>query len=88
MPDDGRTVHLFSQDDVRVQDAARRLVRLYKVTYQRGTEKLTFVRSGATPCKARAAAYVALEQTLVKDHHPKDGWRLVAQIDVSHLVVV
>ena len=46
MPDDGRSVHLFSQDDVHVSDAARRIVRLYKVTYQRGTEKLTFVRSG------------------------------------------
>jgi hypothetical protein len=65
-----------------------RPLRIYRLTFVRGADKLDIVRSGVTPCRARAAAYVALERRLVDEHKPRDGWRLAAQADVTHLATV
>jgi hypothetical protein len=63
-----------------------RPIRLYRHTFGRQDARLEVVRSGCTPCQARAAAFRALEQQLVKDQLPKQGWRLLGQVDVTHLV--
>lgn len=71
-----------------------RPIRLYKHTFIRGSllqdhpEKLEFVRSGNTPCRAKAAAFVALETHLKQAHDARTGWWLAAQVDVTHLAVV
>lgn len=63
-----------------------RPIRLYQHTFTReGSPKLDIVRSGCTPCQARAAAFLALERKLVEDHLPRGGWRLTTQKDVTHL---
>ena len=71
-----------------------RPIRLYKHVFVRGSlmqdhpEKLEFVRSGNTPCRAKAAAFVALEEKLKQDQRPRTGWWLAAQVDVTHLAVL
>jgi hypothetical protein len=65
-----------------------RPIRLYRHTFGRKDERLDFVRSGCTPCQARAQAFLALEQKLSQDSLPRQGWRLLAQVDVTHLVTM
>jgi hypothetical protein len=73
---------------LRALHKAGRPIRLYKHTFERDTVKLVFVRSGATPCRAKAAAFLALEQKLQQDQLPRTGWQLTAQVDVTHLATV
>lgn len=66
-----------------------RPLRLYSQTFASGaTHHLTIGTTGGTPCRAKAAAFLALEQTLVaRPELPRTGWRLVTQVDVTHLTV-
>jgi hypothetical protein len=74
---------------------AARPLRLYKHVFVHGPllqdpppEKLEFVRSGNTPCRAKSAAFVALEEKLKVDLTlPRSGWWLAGQVDVTHLAV-
>lgn len=71
-----------------------RPIRLYQHTFVRGSllqddpPKLVVVRSGTTPCRAKAAAFVELEVQLKQKQLPRQGWWLAAQVDVTHLAVV
>lgn len=51
------------------------------------TDPIRIARSGVTPCRAKNAAFVALEAQIATDGTlPKRGWRLLEQVDVTHLV--
>lgn len=64
-----------------------RPIRVYRHIFAREGQSLQFVRTGQSPCKAKASAYVALEEELKSKDLPRTGWRLLSQEDVTHLVM-
>lgn len=64
-----------------------RPLRLYLHTFVADGASLHIARTGQSPCRAKSAAYVALEETLrARPELPRNGWRLLKQEDVTHMV--
>jgi hypothetical protein len=64
-------LHRFVREHSTLQEHASPGVRPVSELRIRGT--------GVTPCRARGHAYRELEQQLVRDNLPRQGWRLLTQ---------
>lgn len=68
-----------------------RPLRVYQLTFTNtvypGQPVLVYTRTGYTTCQAKGRGFIALEEDLrASPQLPKQGWRLLKQEDVTHLI--